>query len=254
VTLTVQSDAVATAVAYGVAYEKRLQVSPVERVLPRLAPGRIASFTVDVPAEATRLVVHARNPAAVGLHVHATSACSLRKYTSVATLGGGFSLYENHDAMPRVFTVSTVRSVDSTSEARDILRDDPAFDPHATALVQGALPSASLGPGDVISARFSAQRVDVDVRASSDRPTLLVVNDRFSPGFRATLDGRPTTIHRVNGLVRGVLVPPGVHVVVMHYEVPKSFLLGVLLAAIGLGLLAVSDRAARRFGSALHSS
>jgi hypothetical protein len=70
-------------------------------------------------------------------------------------------------------------------------------------------------------------------------PGIFVVKDSPFPGWQATLNGRPAEIVRVNGLVRGVVVPAaGRYEVTMAYR-PASFVNGVALAGATLVLLAV---------------
>src|SRR6185436_4095246 len=71
------------------------------------------------------------------------------------------------------------------------------------------------------------------LRATFDAPApgVFVVKDTVYPGWIATLDGRPAEIVRVNGMVRGVIVPtPGRHEISMRYQ-PLSFTAGLALSA-----------------------
>lgn len=49
---------------------------------------------------------------------------------------------------------------------------------------------------------------------------MLVVNDAWYPGWEAYLDGTAAAISEVNGGVRGVEVPAGVHRVSMAFHQP----------------------------------
>lgn len=60
----------------------------------------------------------------------------------------------------------------------------------------------------------------VAVETTSDRLGLLVLNDAYAAGWRATLDGRRAEILRSNYLARGVWVPAGVHRVEFAYRTP----------------------------------
>ncbi len=45
-----------------------------------------------------------------------------------------------------------------------------------------------------------------------------MVTDRYAPGWRATVDGRPAVIHKVAFLFRAVAVGPGNHEVRFGYR------------------------------------
>jgi hypothetical protein len=92
-------------------------------------------------------------------------------------------------------------------------------------------------PGSVAVERYTPNEVRLSVAASS--PGLVVLKDAYFPGWQATVDGQPSEVLRVNGMVRGVVVPgPGQHSVVFRYW-PASFVRGVLLAA-AVALLVVT--------------
>jgi len=89
-------------------------------------------------------------------------------------------------------------------------------------------------PVELAEYRPNALRAIVD----APRPGVLIVKDSYFPGWEATLDGAPTDVVRVNGLVRGVVVPTaGRHEVTMRYR-PTSFVYGALLGVAILILLA----------------
>jgi hypothetical protein len=164
----------------------------------------------------------------------AADACGVRGYVPQKPLGRGLWLYSNPQALPRAYTVSSVVPVGSIEQARDLLLNDEQLDPARTALVQWAPPTSSpLSKGAVTGQRFAAQTVEIEVQ-SPGGPTFLVVNDRFHPGWKATIDGKPASIHRTNGLVRGMSIPRGKHLVRMQYRPAASVYLGAFLAVVGL--------------------
>jgi uncharacterized membrane protein YfhO len=60
-----------------------------------------------------------------------------------------------------------------------------------------------------------------------------VMSEVFYPGWQAFVNGRETSIYRVNGFMRGVVVPDGQSVVRFEYR-PASVRVG---AALGLAAL-----------------
>jgi hypothetical protein len=170
----------------------------------------------------------------------ATDACTVRGYRNPRRLANGLFLYENPRATPRAYTVGhTLHGTDPAPIRRMLLDLDPA-ELGRTAIVGEDVP-AGLRPGAIEKSRFETRSSEIVVR-SDGGPTLLVVNERFDPDWRATVDGRPTRILRVNGLVRGVVVPAGRHLVRLEYATPTAvyvgagLALGGVLAAVLLGL------------------
>jgi uncharacterized membrane protein YfhO len=68
---------------------------------------------------------------------------------------------------------------------------------------------------------------------------LLVLNDAWAPGWRATLDGRSVEILPANYMARGVWVPAGRHEVRFRYRTP-GLDLGVGTALSALACLAAA--------------
>jgi uncharacterized membrane protein YfhO len=68
---------------------------------------------------------------------------------------------------------------------------------------------------------------------------MLVVADAFYPGWKATIDGRPTGIYLADYALRAVELPKGEHLVEMVFD-PQSYKVGAavsLAAWLGLVLL-----------------
>jgi hypothetical protein len=77
-------------------------------------------------------------------------------------------------------------------------------------------------------------KIDTD---SAEKGSMVVLSDTFFPGWHATIDGKPTDIHRVNCSMRGVLVSSGKHTIEMVY-LPLSFQIGFGISMVTLaGLL-----------------
>jgi hypothetical protein len=54
----------------------------------------------------------------------------------------------------------------------------------------------------------------------ADRDALLVLSHAWEDGWHATVDGRSAPVLRTNGLVLGVVVPEGRHVVQVGFRAP----------------------------------
>jgi hypothetical protein len=152
----------------------------------------------------------------------------------------------NEDALPRAYLVG-----DYVVEAGDsgLLRAvRGGFDHHNSVLLDrepelsGAERIDSLLPATIED--YRPERVEIATRAPAE--ALLVLSDTHYPGWHATLDGKPASILRANGLFRAVVVPKGEHRVVFAYT-PSSFRNGAWLSAASLALwIAVMAFALRR--------
>jgi uncharacterized membrane protein YfhO len=100
----------------------------------------------------------------------------------------------------------------------------------------------------VISVARGTETVRIEAEAVA--PALLVVQDAFWPGWRASIDGQPTEILAADYLVRAVRWPAGRHALELSYE-PPEIRTGLALSALGgLLVLLLALLALRRDGTA----
>jgi hypothetical protein len=166
---------------------------------------------------------------------------------SVAYRGSDGVVYANADALPRVFVVDGQQTVAGDAAALDAVTA-PAFDRRGVAVTEapiGGLPQAAGGPPPAGATarltRYGAKHVVI--RATTGRRSLVVLTDDFYPGWTATVDGHPATIHRVDYLLRGVVVGPGSHTIIFDYD-PASWRIGVIITLVCLlGVLAAAGSA-----------
>jgi hypothetical protein len=115
----------------------------------------------------------------------------------------------------------------------------PGFNGRGVAVTEHPVPgiqqaAGTASPPTGATARLSsygAQRVVID--ATANDPSLVVLTDSFYPGWKATVDGKPASIERVDYVLRGVRVGPGHHTIVMRYE-PASWRLGWIVSLVAL--------------------
>jgi hypothetical protein len=164
---------------------------------------------------------------------------SLGPHLRLVFADASVSVYENTQAYPRAYFPERVRT---ELDPRVVLRQvtAPGFDGRREALVESVgLPETGPPTAD---AWCKARRVspnELQVRTLTAEPRLLVVSEMDMPGWRAEVDGVPTTIHRTNYLFRGVFVPAGRHAVRFVYR-PRAIMVGAAvsaLALVALGLL-----------------
>ena len=149
------------------------------------------------------------------------------------------TILESPTAASKAVFATAVREVPDVEAALTRLRTDPAS-VAGPVMVEASADALDVedGAGTTFAVPLASYRPN-DLRAAFDAPGpgVLVVKDSFFPGWVATLNGHPAEVVRVNGLVRGVLVPTaGSHEVTMAYR-PRAFVHGVALATVALAFL-----------------
>jgi len=76
---------------------------------------------------------------------------------------------------------------------------------------------------------------EAEFMASTTSPGLFVLSDQWDPDWKATVDGKPSAIHRVDYLMCGVLIGPGVHRIRFTY-VPHALEAGIKISTLSLAL------------------
>jgi uncharacterized membrane protein YfhO len=77
---------------------------------------------------------------------------------------------------------------------------------------------------------------DIVFSARADKSSVLLVNDKFDPTWRVSVDGKPAELLRCNFIMRGVFVPPGAHTVEFQFSLPHGPMY-ITLITMGTGIL-----------------
>ena len=143
----------------------------------------------------------------------------------------GLKVYLNPSALDRARLVYTAVGAPSEKAAKELTLSATTA-PERVAVVQGAAPDlGGCSGGSAQISRYEPSRVVM----SSDTPCrgMLILGDVWFPGWKATVDGHPAKIYKAYNLVRGVVVEPGKHEVVMTYR-PMSVFAGLALGLLGI--------------------
>ena len=73
----------------------------------------------------------------------------------------------------------------------------------------------------------------VDIKATTSVNSLLVLGDKYYRGWKATVDGKPAEIHRVDYVLRGIYLTPGKHEIRFTFD-PLPFKIGKYLTLLSL--------------------
>ncbi|HEX5733885.1 MAG TPA: YfhO family protein [Blastocatellia bacterium] len=158
----------------------------------------------------------------------------------------GISIYENKNALPRAFVVSSTVVVLRPDEALAALTD-PSFDPKTTVVIQSQISDLKSQISNLGSARIiEDKRNRVVIETDSGGEGYLVLSDNFYPGWKAYVDGVETEVYRANHTMRAVKLPGGSHVVSFNFDpltLKISFYISLAAAAIvALSLLFIKKR------------
>lgn len=146
-------------------------------------------------------------------------------------------LLEVRNPMPRAFVASGWERAAGMPEALRAAFGPAAPDPSRRRVViegrvTAASPDSAESLGRIVAATWEAERVRLIARTTA--PTVMVLLDRWYPGWRVTVNGEPAELLRANGVFRAVEVPAGETDVEFVFD-PPSVRLGAGLTLIGVG-------------------
>jgi hypothetical protein len=156
--------------------------------------------------------------------------------------GADARVYTNPHALPHAFLVERQTVAPDAATALRLV-GSPTWARRSVAVTERRLPGLPEGPPPAGRPAGRADLTTYDrerevVHTSNARTALLVVADSWYPGWKATIDGRDAEVHRVDYLIRGVVVPPGDHRVELRYQ-PTSWRVGWIISLVtSLGLIA----------------
>jgi hypothetical protein len=168
-----------------------------------------------------------------------TQVTRLEQLTAVLKPDGPYALFEFSGALPRAKLYTRWQVNTNDQQALDTIAS-AAFDPTQTVVVGNPLPAADAAnapkqtSATVEYASYAPKRIVFHSKAEA--PTVLLLNDRFDPGWKVSVDGRPEKLLHCNYIMRGVYLPAGAHVVEFRFQAPTG-LLYVTVAGIGVSLL-----------------
>jgi hypothetical protein len=153
------------------------------------------------------------------------------EWKQVALGASADAVYLNPNPLPRVRFPEKIRS--GTPEEAIAALIDP--DLSNESVVVGADRPISNGSGEAQIIHDGFETVEIQVQCS--KGGVLVLADRWAPGWHVTVDGNPAHGFAVDHLFRGVVVESGSHRVTWHYD-PPGFWLGVWLSGMGFFIIA----------------
>lgn len=171
-----------------------------------------------------------------------------------AYLASGWIKCEQKQVISRIFDGPDLPGRVTMIEPKEVLKPDksdddmkvdsgiaageaalPSLDSYkAGATDQSAQSNGTKGSSAIVSIlQDQPEHVALSVNCAED--SLVVLNDRYYPGWKALIDSVPATIYRANGFMRAVYVTKGKHLVEFDYA-PDSLRYGVYLAALAFSV------------------
>ncbi|HKJ91905.1 MAG TPA: YfhO family protein [Longimicrobiales bacterium] len=145
---------------------------------------------------------------------------------------GSAIIYENKAALPRAYLVGAVKVADPPQGALDTMKQ-AGFDPSRTAVLYQPLDEPLGGnpvQGTASVTDYGPDRLEI--HATTNSRALLVVADNYYEGWQARVDGQARPIVRVDHTLRGVVLAPGDHDVVMVFR-PHTLYTGFWIYLVG---------------------
>ncbi|MDH4373071.1 MAG: hypothetical protein QE510_06665 [Verrucomicrobiota bacterium] len=168
--------------------------------------------------------------------------------TATASEAGPFAVLEFTGTLPRTKFYTDWQAGLDDAQTLQRLRA-PDWDPTRQVLVSeklaAATPSPTAASSEATITRYAPKHITVKTRSSA--AGLLLLNDRWHPDWKVTVDGQATPLLRANFLMRGVSVPAGEHTVEYRFDPPHQALwasLSAVMAALLLvGILVLAPKA-----------
>ena len=159
--------------------------------------------------------------------------------TATASETGPFAVLEFTGALPRAKFYTDWQAGLSDAQILQQLRA-PDWDPARQVLVSekiaGTTPSPTSATSEASITQYAPKHITVKTRSTA--PGILLLNDRWHPDWKVTVDGQSAPLLRANFLMRGVSVAAGEHTVEYRFDPPHQTL-WVSFAAVATGLLLV---------------
>ncbi len=159
--------------------------------------------------------------------------------TATASETGPFAVLEFTGTLPRAKFYTDWQAGLSDAQTLQQLRA-PEWDPARQVLlsekIAGTTPSPSSATSEASITQYAPKHITVKTRSTA--PGILLLNDRWHPDWKVTVDGQSTPLLRANFLMRGVSVAAGEHTVEYRFDPPHQTL-WVSFAAVATGFLLV---------------
>jgi len=164
---------------------------------------------------------------------------ALSELTAVINPDGKYALFDFTGALPRAKLYASWQ-VSTNDQATLTNLASVEFDPAQTVLVADPLPApapenlTNQNAGTVEFTSYAPKHIVLQAKANC--AAVLLLNDRFYPDWKVSVDGKSEKLLRCNYLMQGVFLQPGTHTVELRFAPPVDTFY-VSLAAVAIGIL-----------------
>jgi hypothetical protein len=130
--------------------------------------------------------------------------------------------------------LSRVRLVNQTITSAQPAADLKKIDVETAAITEVPMVFRSAEPGRAVMLEDSPGHIVIQTQAPAEQ--LLVIAESYHPGWKATVNGEPRQVYRVNGDYLGCMVQAGAQSVTLQFQ-PASLRTGRLISYLGLAFL-----------------
>lgn len=129
-------------------------------------------------------------------------------------------LYQNLKVMPRIYWAQQIKFIESDEDKNLEMILDPTIDFSQFSFIE-CLDCQKGLPTEESIIEIEEYRADyLKLKTETKKENWLIFSQSFYPGWRAKIDGQPTTIYRANYIFQAILVPAGQHLIEFKYQSP----------------------------------
>jgi hypothetical protein len=157
------------------------------------------------------------------------------KYKTIPQGDQGLNFVRHATYLPRAFFLYRTYVAKSESELTAYM-GNPAFEHRTVAVLEKDLATPLAAPDSAPSWKATITAYEnntILLDAETSRDGILVLSEVYYPGWKATVDGMPAEVYRVDYNLRGIAVPNGHHSIEFRFQ-PTSFTRGVLITSMTL--------------------
>lgn len=155
-------------------------------------------------------------------------------YHLVGSMGRGI-LVENRSAKDMLFPALSVEYITKQTEEDMYLRTQN-FDLLNTSYIVGEGSAKDFSAAETVVRNTVLKNNVVSGIVSAKTDTFINMSQCYYPGWVAYIDGERTDVYEVNGLIQGVFVPAGEHLVEFRYR-PVEFYIGASISVLTLAII-----------------